>query len=292
MQDWLKVGAVVVVVLLGAVVTPVRAQGAPVQLLDLQNRDTTLRVAGELGFFSGLDPTVTQLQSRLHLGIAPSKAFELTIDWAPGGTILSEEPDFLGVLGNKARFTASNPTVTAFYRLRDRDLQLRVGAGVALPLTFLDETDGAAVVTELISLPVRMAVWGAWDLWMLLPDRLSFVVPFQLEARLVEYLALGTDLGIGFMIPLESAADPIYELQLALWLAVVLDPVMIGLRMQTIGLFSPNVDAQSNVALAPFVQADLGAGFVYARFLANVSDGLFAGPDLLWCVTLGGGGDF
>jgi len=293
MQNYSRAVGVGLVALLGAMVSPVRAQGVPVQLLDLQDSDTTLRVAGELGIYSGMDPRVTQLQSLLYFGVAPSEAFELTIEWAPGGTILSEQLDFFGIAStNKARFTPSNPTVTAFYRHRDGDLQLRLGAGIALPLTFVDETDNDAVITEAISLTVRTATWGAWDIWILAPERLSFVLPFQLEARLIEQLALGTDLGVGFMIPLESAADPIYSLQLALWLAVVADPIMVGLRMHTVGMFSPAGDPQSNVALAPFIQADLGAGFVYTRFLVNVGDGMYGDTDLLWSVTVGGGGDF
>jgi hypothetical protein len=293
-----------------AVAVPLRAHAESRPTLLDDHRPGSKRVALELGLgwytdsqsvgstslpgsttaFPGSSTTVHVLAPTFGVRLALSNSAELTLDWPLAFASVSTS----GAPGESS-FRTGNPLAAAYYMQQREDGYFRVGGGIALPLARIPSSGNLGA--PFIAYGGVAAMNGLWSLWLYAVDRLTLVLPAQLETRSGP-LVLGGDFGMGVMVPTDSNNKTDVVLQIAGSLGARISAVTVGGRLQAVWLATQQGD-NAQLALVPFVQGDFsGGGFVYARLLVNLDEplGVFgSGNGLLskvWGLYLGGGTRF
>lgn len=271
------------------------AQGRPIGLHDRAGgRDHAIELELDLSFASEVGPgeaTYTTLLPKVYgsFGLTDDLELEVAIptvfeDYSPDdGAALGADGDSTLLLGN--------PYFALFYADRSLRSVARIGFGVALPVLDIDDSiDGTAAI-------MAFATRGFMDVWLYMPERLSLVVPAQLQAR-VSAFVVGVDAAVAALIP--TGDNDNQETELALQAGALfglgLGDTTLGMRLQVGSI--PTADAGDNAqaSLMPFVQADLdGGAFIHGGVLVNLDDpyGVAGDNDIgLWALRIGGGGRF
>jgi len=286
----------VLLALLGIAFAPLAAaaQGRPIGLAERKGgRDHALEL--ELDFSSiTIDPplaaaevTYTTLLPKLYGSFGLTETLELEAQLTTIYAGYSPE----GAEGDST-FELANPYVALFYAKRTDRSVARIGGGVALPVL---DAEGYGMA------PFQgAATRGLMDMWLYVPEALSFVIPVQLQVRATT-LVLGVDAALALTIntgegDLEDDDDVEVPLQAGALAGAALGDVTLGLRLQVATLLTADGD-NTQVSALPFVQADLdGGGFIHGGVLVNLDEPLgVLGDDNLfevWAVRVGGGTRF
>jgi len=272
------------------------AQGRPIGLNDRAGgRDHAIELELDVSIASEDGPgaaTYTTLLPKVY------GSFGLTDDLELEVTIPSVFVDYSRDEGNEVPFGESdsalllgNPYLALFYADRSLRSVARVGFGVALPV--LDPDDPIGREAPLMAVATR----GYMDTWLYVPERLSFVVPGQLQAR-VSLFVIGVDAAVSALIPTGDSDQQETELgvQAGALFGIAAGDATIGMRLQVGAV--PTIDSgdHAQASLMPFVQADLdGGAFFHGGVLINLDDPYGVAGDNtvgLWALRIGGGGRF
>lgn len=237
-------------------------------------------VWGELSIYSrgadDPDPGATVVSPLLHGYFGIGRSFELGFSWGFG---YHDQVD--------SEVVAGNPYLAGRWVWIERQHRIRVGGGLAAPLSSPDEDVGAA--------GLEGAVRGWWSPWLWAPDRLSFVLPELRWEFHAPVLYLAAEAALAAMIYTGGdEGDPEIAGQLGAEIgARIAEPFILGLRFQAVGFFTVDGDG-GQVALAPFAQIEFGRAFVFTRVVLNVDPplGFAADGPAWWAVQIGGGGRF
>lgn len=219
------------------------------------------------------------------------RRLELALDWP------LVYLDVSGAMGDST-FLSGNPFLAAFLVNRHDYGVFKLGFGVALPVSNIDDSAGrlfgvgAGLGLDSTAYAYARAIRGSWNAWLYYPDQFALVVPALLE-RQIGALVLGAEGAAALLVPVDHSVDDTTDLvfQAKGSVAVRASVLTAGLALQAV--WGPTSGGGAQLAAVPFVQADWGPGsFVYARFLLNVDEPLgFIGDGAdLWGVSVGAGG--
>lgn len=279
-----------------SVTTGALAQGRPIGLHERAGgRDHAIELELDVSIASEDGPgeaTYTTILPKVYgsFGLTDNLELEVTIptvfeDYSPddGNALADAEGDSTLLL--------ANPYFALFYADRRLRSVARIGFGITLPVLDPDELiDGVATV-------MAVGTRGFMDMWLYLPERLSLVVPGQLQARVSSFV-VGVDAALAAMIPTgdNDNAETELAVQAGALFGIALGDATLGLRLQVGSI--PTADAGDNAqaSLMPFVQADLdGGAFIHGGVLVNLDDPYGVAGDNsvgLWALRVGGGGRF
>jgi hypothetical protein len=285
-------------VLLACVSAPIGAlaQGRPIGLNErVGGRDHALELELDVSVVDEDGPgasTVTTLLPKVYgsFGLTDDLELEVTIpavfaDYTPeDNTVLTDQDgDSTLLLGN--------PYLALFYADRSLRSVARIGFGVALPV--LDTDDVIDVIASTSGFVKR----GYMDMWLYAPERISLVVPGQVQARISAFV-IGFDAAVAAMIPTDEDSGQETELavQAGGLFGVALGDATIGTRLQVGAVPTSDSDDKAQVSLMPFVQADLdGGAFIHGGVLINLDSPYGVAGDNevgVWALRVGGGGRF
>lgn len=293
---WNRLGWLVLFACLSAPIGAL-AQGRPIVLNDRAGgRDHALELELDVSVSSEDGPaaaTYTTLLPKVYgsFGLTDDLELEVTIPtlFVDDSPDEDNEPPFDE--GDSA-LLLGNPYLALFYADRSLRSVARVGFGVALPV--LDPDDATGRLAPLMAAATR----GYMDTWLYLPERLSFVVPAQLQAR-VSLFVLGVDAAVAALIPTGDSDQQETELgvQAGALFGIGAGDTTLGVRLQVGAL--PTIDGNGDHAqasLMPFVQADLdGGAFLHGGVLINLDDPYGVAGDNtagVWALRAGGGSRF
>lgn len=244
----------------------------------------------ELGWYTDSSGGVTMhvLSPFLGLRHAVSNEVELELDWPFAFVDVSPDAG-----GGDSTFVSGNPLLAAYYVGALERGYYRIGGGVAPPLANLDAGDPGDVIH---GIAYTRALWirGMWDFWLYAYDRLSLVVPVQIEGQ-SDALVAGGDFAFAFMLPTDDQVAPDNEVvvQLGGMLGGRTGKTTLGARLHLVWIPSSDGD-NAQLSLIPFVQGD-GSGFIYAKVLLNLDEPLGIlgdGGQDVWGLFIGGGGRY
>lgn len=273
------------------------AQGRPITLNDRKGgRDHALEL--ELDFSSvsrdGDDGQLTTLLPKVYGSFGLTDALELEVTLPTVFFDYSPDEDAVGPEGDgDSTLLLGNPYVALFYADRSARSVAKVGFGVALPALDLDDgTDFSAAV-------MATATRGLMDMWLYVPEGLSFVVPGQVQTRVSSFV-LGVDGALAVIMPVddedEEEGDTDAVLQVGGLFGIAVDDVTIGARLQVASIITSDAGDSTQASVMPFVQADLdGGAFVHGGVLVNLDAPFGVGDDGgldVWALRVGGGGRF
>jgi hypothetical protein len=162
--------------------------------------------------------------------------------------------------------------------------ELRLGVGVTLPY--------ASIVFVL--LPGAQGASGVWEPWLWYVGAPSIVVPIAWETILSDTWFWGGELSSAMAASGERREFYVEHV----WVPIALQGgfragvISAGLRLQEVWM--PIHDDDSQFSVAPFVRAQLGRGFLSARFTINIDEPY--GPSFksgtFWGLNLGAGFSF
>jgi hypothetical protein len=272
----------------------VLAQGRPIGLSDhTGGRDHALEleldasIVGEDGPGEGQHTT---LLPKVYGSFGLSDDLELEVEIPSVFYDYSPDNDD-GVADGNSTLLIGNPSLALFYADRSPRSFARIGGGIALPLLDVDDfTDVGAVIAA-------AATRGLMDLWLYLPDRLSLIVPAQVQMR-ASSIVLGADGALALLIPTgdNDEAEAELMLQLGGLIGVALGDATLGMRVQVATMLTEDDGDNTQASLMPFIQADLdGGAFVHGGVLLNLDApyGVLGddGADV-WALRIGGGARF
>jgi hypothetical protein len=203
-------------------------------------------------------------------GIFSFGSFGVGAEW--GGTLFSANS------GGTVQVRAYNPFLGAYYFVGLPLAQLRVGAGVALPIANIDNSNLVNAITDQLVLAGAAASHGLWNSWLYLPNTLTVVVPARLTLDL-EVLKVAGEAGIGMAVGTGNnrGNDFIYQLAAEAFVSVGVEP---GLRLQWVHIPTASVMGDNNFqsSLEPFVRFGAGPVHIMASLTYNLNTPL--GPSL------------
>jgi hypothetical protein len=223
---------------------------------------------------------------------SPDVLVQLDVDWRLSAFTLSGPSGSTGL-------RAFNPYVgvRVGYEQGEEGSRLRVrgGAGITLPFANLYDWNLELFAAQLGGL----ATTGFWDAWLSTAGNMGLVGRGDVEYRHA-YVLVGGEAALAALVPIEymgSTGDTVLVTQLGIWVAGRPIPELaIGARFQAVGAFSTRTTSSDEgyLALAPFVRAEIGPGFVETRLLINLDEplGFAFDDDNYWAWTLAGGAAF
>jgi hypothetical protein len=270
------------------------AQGRPIGLNDRAGgRDHAIELELDVSIASEDGPneaTYTTILPKVYgsFGLTEDLELEVTIptvfeDYSPDEDTAEDEGDSTLLL--------ANPYFALFYADRTLRSAARIGFGVALPV--LDPDDAIDGLASVMAIGTR----GFMDMWLYMPERLSLVVPGQLQARVSSFV-LGVDAAVAAMIPTgdNDSADTELAVQAGALFGIGLGDTTIGMRLQVGAIPTADGNDDAQASLMPFVQVDLdGGAFIHGGVLVNLDDPFGVAGDNtigLWALRVGGGGRF
>jgi hypothetical protein len=237
----------------------VHADGRPSLLVDHQNDDLPTVLEVELGAAThAQDSAVTSVFEARY---AASRSMELEL--ALPLVWLHDEPPS----GAQDGVHNGNPYTAIYYVDADENGYLRLGAGLALPLSSLDDDAGLgdASGTGLVT-----AMRGGQSAWLYRPSSLGIVLPVQSEKR-YGAAVLGSELKLAVF---NGGGTVLAETQLGFMAAGRIGAFMSGGWLELVWV--PFVrDHDAFLSIAPFVQVDVSQSVsMHARFLLNLDEPL------------------
>jgi len=193
-------------------------------------------------------------------------------------------------------FHPGNPFAAAWYVLSQPNLHVRVGAGVAVPLANIpdDNVRHAALASQTYSTAIAMR--GAWNVWLHVPEELSVVVPGRMDYTLSPNIVLGADLGLAMVLSTSDGGLAFFNndsnavIQFGGDVAYRAGMIDAGIAVR--GVWFPTIDGDKfQLSTEPFVRADFGAAFANLRMVINIDEpsGFSFSEDEVWGLFLGGG---
>ena len=252
--------------------------------------DGGTRAWGELGFTT-IDEDAA-LWAQLGVGLRLTAALEIEA-LLPVAGVMAPQQATIGASDDGTEFSAllGNPYLGVnLLALRAPELRVRVGAGVTLPVTSLDDY---AYEPELLPLWAT----GSHDAHLWQPGGPSLVVRSRVElerAGLIFSLDLAGVLTLNVADPDAYPPDrtPVVFLQPALELAgYASSDTLIGLRLP---LVYDSLQDELNLSAVPFLRHHIGDGFVAALLTLNLAGphGFEDGDGPMWGFQLGAGLSF
>lgn len=292
---WTRLGCAVALALVSAPLGAL-AQGRPILLNDRKGgRDIALELELDVSSINEEGPSDAQhttLLPKVYGSFGLSRELELEVeipsmfyDYAPDDDAMDEGDSTLLI---------GNPYLALFYADRGAHSVARIGGGIALPV--VDPEDGTDTAAMLGAIATR----GFMDMWLYVPQRLSLVVPAQVQMQ-ASSIVLGADGAFALMIPIEDddqgedERDTEVALQLGGLIGVALGDATLGMRLQLASLVTEDEGDSTQASVMPFVQADLdGGAFIHGGLLINLDDpyGALGDGTTVWALRVGGGGRF
>jgi hypothetical protein len=234
-------------------------------------------------------------QAEVAIGLVrPSRdvLVQLDLDWRLTAYTFSGS-------GGSSALRAFNPYVGVRVGYEDGEegsrLRIRGGGGLTLPFANLYDADAVLVLT-LVS---GLALTGAWDPWLSAVGSMGLVGRGDVEYRHT-YVLVGGEAALAALIPVEYmgyTGDTVMVTQLGFFVAGRPIPELaIGARLQAVGVFSTGSGGGSEgyLALAPFIRAEIGPGFIETRLFMNLDDpyGFAFDDGKFWAWSFAAGGAF
>lgn len=274
----------------------VLAQGRPIGLSDHSGgRDHALELELDLSIIGEDGPGEgqhTTLLPKVYGSFGLSDDIELEVEIPSVFYDYSPDNDDGNVEGDSS-LLIGNPYLALFYADRSARSFARIGGGVALPLLDADAGDDISAIIA------AAATRGLMDLWLYLPERLSLIMPAQVQMR-ASSIVLGADGALALLIPTgdNDEADTEVMLQVGGLIGVALGDATLGMRVQVATMVTTDDgDGDTTQAsLMPFIQADFdGGAFVHGGLLLNIDAPygvLDDGDPDVWALRVGGGARF
>lgn len=247
------------------------------------------RTWGELGF-TIVDENAA-LWAQLGAGLRLSPALEVEALLPVAALLITRQATVAGEDGSEVSGLLGNPYLGVnLLALRAPELRVRVGAGVTLPVTSLDDS---AFDPELLPLWAM----GSQDAHLWQPGGVSLVARGRVElerAELIFSLDLAGALTLDVSDPNAYPPDrtPVVLLQPALEVAGYASAdTLIGVRVP---LVYDSLYDELHLSAAPFLRHHVGDGFVSALVTLNVAGphGFEDGDGPMWSFQLGAGLSF
>jgi hypothetical protein len=255
----MRAASLLFVVLVLVPVAAVRADGRPSLLVDHQNDELPTILEVELGAARHAQDSVVTTVVDARYAASRSVELELTLPlvW------LQDEPPSSARDGVQS----GNPSTAIYYVDADENGYFRLGGGLALPLSSLDDdaglgdTSGTGLVT---------AMRGGQSAWLYQPSRFGVVLPVQSERR-YGAAVLGGELELA-VLELGETVQPVT--QMGFMAAGRTGAFMSGAWLQLV--WAPLIgDHDAFLSIAPFVQVDVSPRVsMPVRFLLNLDEPL------------------
>jgi hypothetical protein len=269
----MRFASVVALMLLALAPAGVHADGRPSLLVDHQQKELPTTLELELGASTHEhDSAVTSVFEARY---APSRSVELELA-LPLLWLHDEAPSVA-----RGGVHTGNPYAAVYYVDADEEGYFRMGAGLALPLSSLDDDAGLgeATGTGLVT-----AMRGNESAWLFESSGLGVVLPVRGEKQYGDAV-LGGELKLAIF----EAGDTVVPVtELGFMAAGRAGAFMSGAWLQLVWV--PFIeDSEAFLSIAPFVQMDVSKLVsVHARFLLNLDEPLgVLGGAKVWGAFLG-----
>lgn len=264
---------------------PARAQegfgyGAPVARSGdaslLRNRN---RVWADLPFYTGGDSATDIIAFAPAVGARwrAAPAIEVGLDW--GFPFATTKDTATG--DSAGRFSLGNPYLGASWVDTGPTREIRVGAGLALPVAHVPSVDFGSSPEEVrdaglafLGYTFALAMWGLWNEWLYAPDTLSLVLPASIDAKVGHALRAGGSAALDVAFPVRdsggSRSTDVF-IQLDGYIGYqASESFGFGARLALVVAPTVDTDDRAQLSLEPYVSADLEHGFIRVGLLMNV----------------------
>jgi hypothetical protein len=295
--------------------------GSPLQDLRLgearDGRAPRLQGWASFAFFSGPTAGGSSLLVAPSFGarLALTEEIDAAFDWTVGYGAIHVVGEHRRAIGEPEpyderveRVEAGNPTLAlGWTRALGRDLVLRLGVGVALPVAAMtqaptDARTAAVRAASEVAHETMLGMHGALDPWRFLPERLAFFVPLRIAFGGGAWIG-ALDAAGGWTVPVlggSGGSEGVVQLGGEVGVAIAAQ-LRAGVRASIVGwrIGGPVTAAACRIgeavprvqpALEPWMRVALGPAYGVLRATMDVGCDLGLGSATpVWTIHIGGG---